>query len=206
MYFLAFSLSLSDDGFVGASCGTSTFGLTGASTCMATRGVRSESTVREAPAGAPSDMSARAGTMSADAGPSSPQSTTSGKQAFIPATVLPPARIGCGDLGCFVKFSTLSGWHLLDRRPRVLELCAGVPESNERFSTRKELFPFTFPFQGPRGMPRGQTPTHSKELFAVCKQASKQGKQANKQGSKQANKCKSSTPGTPTHVLLKSTI
>ena len=103
LYFLAFSLSLSDDGFVGASCGTSTFGLTGASTCMATRGVWSESTVREAPTGAPSDMSARAGTMSADAGPSSPQSTTSGKQAFIPAAALPPARVGCGDLGCFAE-------------------------------------------------------------------------------------------------------
>jgi hypothetical protein len=84
LYFLAFSLSLSDDGFVGASCGTSTFGLTGASTCMATRAVRSESTVREALAGVTSGMSARAGTTSADAGPSSPQSTTtSGKQALM---------------------------------------------------------------------------------------------------------------------------
>ena len=83
LYFLAFSLSLSDDGFVGASCGTSTFGLTGASTCMATRVVRSESTVREALAGVPSGMSARAGTTSADAGSSSPQRTTSGKQALM---------------------------------------------------------------------------------------------------------------------------
>ena len=84
LYFLAFSLSLSDDGFVGASCGTSTFGLTGASTCMATRAVRSESTVREALAGVTSGMSARAGTTSADAEPSSPQSTTkSGKQALM---------------------------------------------------------------------------------------------------------------------------
>ena len=89
LYFLAFSLSLSDDGFVGASCGTSTFGLTGASTCMATRAVRSESTVREALAGVTSGMSARAGTTSADAGPSSPQSTTtSGKQALMAGLLL----------------------------------------------------------------------------------------------------------------------
>ena len=196
LYFLAFSLSLSDDGFVGASCGTSTFGLTGASTCMATRGVRSESTVREAPAGAPSDMSARAGTMSADAGPSSPQSTTSGKQAFIPATVLPPARIGCGDLGCFLKFSTLSGWHLLDRRPRVLELCAGVPESNERFSTRKELFPFRFRFRAPSRPdthpidPPTMPPTRrNSDCGLQASKASKQtGKEANKQRSNEVSK------------------
>jgi len=109
LYFLAFSLSLSDDGFVGASCGTSTFGLTGASTCMATRAVRSESTVREALAGVTSGMSARAGTTSADAGPSSPQSTTtSGKQALM-AGLLSTVSMQWRSRMFFSTFSFVSG-------------------------------------------------------------------------------------------------
>ena len=47
LYFFAFSLSLSDDGLVGASCGTLSgiFGLTGASTCMNARAARGASVV-----------------------------------------------------------------------------------------------------------------------------------------------------------------
>ena len=96
----------------------------------------------------------------------------------------------------FLKFSTLSGWHLLDRRPRVLELCAGVPESNERFSTRKELFPFRFRFRAPSRPdthpidPPTMPPTRrNSDCGLQASKASKQtGKEANKQRSNEVSK------------------
>jgi hypothetical protein len=76
---------------------------------MATRAVRSESTVREALAGVTSGMSARAGTTSAVAGPSSPQSTTtSGKQALMAGLMVVSCFLAVAISDVFLIFSTFS--------------------------------------------------------------------------------------------------